>query len=64
MEKMEKINQMNLMILMEMMEMMNSIVMSRLVSIASAPDSKISGDKLKCSAKKSPIYSKLGYRKH
>jgi hypothetical protein len=36
----------------------------RLVSIASASDSDISGDKLKCSAKKSPVNSKLGYRKH
>ncbi|EFX83833.1 hypothetical protein DAPPUDRAFT_100217 [Daphnia pulex] len=36
----------------------------RLVSIASASDSDISGDKLKCSAKKSPVNSKIGYQKH
>jgi hypothetical protein len=38
--------------------------MSRVVSIASVPDSDSSGDKLTASAKISPLYFKFDYRDH
>ena len=38
--------------------------MNRVVSIASAPDSDSSGDKLTGSAKISPLYYKFDYRDH